>query len=693
MTAMSDDMLNRLAQSVGLNIDWVDAFGNHHQVTPDSQRALLTELGFPASTLPQIRQSLQRVEAMQRHNTPGPLIPHDQNQPLALGEGFAPGAPFRITLESGGVIEGELDDQGLIPPISEPGYHQLDAGERHFTLAIAPVACPSVDELAGRQGVRAWGLTAQLYSLRRPGDGGLGDALALQQLARRAAAEGADALAISPVHAIFAADPRNYSPYSPSSRMFLNVLHAAPEMVLGKPAVQRAIAELDLNAEMERLEGLAEIDWPAVSRVRLQLLRQLFENFGDGQQALGDDLRHFVAEGGEALDQHCRFEALHNYLLSSGESGDWRQWPSRFRDPNSSAVARFVQDHAHSIEFHRFTQWLTARSLEQARQAARDSGMRIGIIGDLAVGADGAGSQVWSRQSEFLPSICVGAPPDVLSSTGQDWGVCAFSPWGLRQNGYRAFIEMIRANLASADGLRIDHVMGLQRLWIIPRGGTPDHGAYLDYPFQDLLRLLCLEASRHRALIIGEDLGTVPAGMREELARSHILGMRVLLFEQVDGAFKPPADWPADALATTSTHDLPTIRGWLRENDIDWRSRAGLRPAEQSTQDRQERGRERQAFYDAMRDNGHLSQHGDEMQALDAAIEYIGTTPAPLALLPLEDAMGSIEQPNLPGPGDIHPNWRRRWSSPADEMLRGEAVQKRMERLCHARRYIRDDKS
>src|SRR5690606_34754428 len=278
----------------------------------------------------------------------------------------------------------------------------------------------------------------------------------------------------------------------------------------------------------------------------------------------------------QALENHCRFEALHATLLDSdGHPQHWRDWPEQYRDPNGAEVDRFAREQAHEVSYHAFCQWLIARGLERAQIAARSAGMKIGLISDLAVGADGGGSQAWSRQEEVLATLSVGAPPDILNRAGQNWGICAFSPWGLKANGYRAFIEMVRANLAHAGGMRIDHVMGLMRLWVIPAGEGPENGAYLNYPFDDLLRLLTLEASRHNAVILGEDLGTVPEGLREKLAARNILGMRVLLVEQGDGRFTPAPQWSAHALASTPTHDLPTLACWWKGRDIDWRIRAG----------------------------------------------------------------------------------------------------------------------
>ncbi|MFC2972848.1 4-alpha-glucanotransferase, partial [Azotobacter bryophylli] len=307
---------------------------------------------------------------------------------------------------------------------------------------------------------------------------------------------------------------------------------------------------------------------------------------------------------------------------------------------------------------------------------------------DLAVGAAGGGSQAWSRQDELLNTLTVGAPPDILNRNGQSWGVSAFSPWGLKRHGFHAFIEMLRANLAHAGGIRIDHVMGLKRLWVIPQGGDQRDGAYLHYPQDDLLRLLALESWRHKALILGEDLGTVPEGFREELAERGILGMRVLLFEQDrQGRFHPPPHWPDNALATSATHDLPTLDGWWQGRDIDWRERLQIADTQATEEARETRGRERRALREALAADGgpEADEVLDSAAMIDACVGFLGHTPAPLVLLPLEDALGLEEQANLPGTVDSHPNWRRRYPGDSATLLDGGDAARRLRILADAR--------
>lgn len=691
---MSDERLEHLAKAAGLSIDWIDADGRDQRVKPEVLRAVLGGLGLAATTDTEIEQSLEKLHLGHQACDLPPLITADQGSRPSLEEFFEPHTPYSLQLEDGTQQSGDLDERACLRAIEVPGYHQLRIADQTLTIAVAPPACPSVEDIAGRS---AWGITVQLYGLRRAGDGGLGDTLALEALARNAAAHGADALGISPVHAMFVGHSEQYSPYSPSSRLFFNVLHSAPGAILGETPLRQAIEACGLEKRLQELEQLDLIDWSAVSESRQCLLRTLFEHFMTGGNALQQDFTSFREAGGEALENHCRFEALHAALLDqNGNPQHWRQWPECYRTPEDTAVQRFAEEHADEVSYYAFCQWLIARGLERAQKAAQGVGMRIGLVSDLAVGADGGGSQAWSRQDEVLAALSVGAPPDILNRQGQSWGIAAFSPWGLKAHGYRGFIEMLRANLAHAGGMRIDHVMGLMRLWVIPLGASPEDGAYLNYPFDDMLRLLTLEASRHNAVILGEDLGTVPDGLREKLAARRILGMRVLLFENDgQGRFKPASDWTPDALATTTTHDLPTMRGWWNGHDIDWRIRVGQNREEDRQKQTDERDRERRGLSEVLR--AYAPEPGDAPLDPESAVQasacFIGHTPTPLVLLPMEDVLALEEQPNMPGTIDEHPNWRRRYPGDSATLLDNPDSTRRLQCLDQARQKARREQT
>lgn len=684
---MSDAQLEILAGHAGLAVDWIDANGRPQKVAPSVLRNVLIGLGHPADSAQEIDASLLELQEVQQTRHLPPLLTADVGVGLSLAHYFEPQTPCEIHLEDGSVLTLKLDAEATLPGLIPVGYQQVSIDGQTFTLAVAPERCYSVGDAVENPTPRAWGLSAQLYALRRAGDGGFGDTQALEDLARVAGERGAEALAISPLHAMFASDSQRYSPYSPSSRLFLNSLYCAPGAILGERALRAAIDATGLADELRHLENLPLIDWPAAAEAKHRLLEALYDGFVQGEHPLHADFSSFRHAGGEALENHCRFEAIQEARAAKGEDLDWRHWPEQWRNPRSMALAEFAEENAGRIGFFAFCQWLISRCLERAQAAARSSGMSIGLIADLAVGADGGGSQAWSRQDELLASLTVGAPPDILNRSGQGWGISAFSPEGLVRNGFRAFIEMLRANFAHAGGLRIDHVMGLQRLWVIPNGAPPADGAYLYYPVDDLLRLLTLESHRHQAIVLGEDLGTVPDGLREKLIARSMLGMRVLLFEQDNTHFKPILDWPDNALATTSTHDLPTLNGWWHGRDIDWNARLGLIDANTEIEWRQHREREREGLHRTLsQDPQNFREESHETdQVLDASVRFLGHTRAPLVLLPLEDALGIEQQANLPGTIDTHPNWSRRLPEYSETLLDEPDAARRLELLACAR--------
>lgn len=693
---MTDETLMRLAEAAGVAAQWEDAAGNPKTVEPDVLRHVLGALGLPAQNDREAKESLATLKREQQ--TCPPLVTATVGQPVRIPGSHAGDSGFELRVESGkkatGTARRGADGTLELPAIDEPGYHQLTLGDLTLTVAVAPARCVSVDDMAGAPGARPWGLAAQLYSLRRqpepnrPHVGGMGDFTALAELARRAAARGADALAISPVHAMFSADTRRYSPYAPSSRLFLNVLYADPLDVFSPQAVSQALRRLQLGPKLLELEKQDLIDWPEVGRHRLALLRDLFIGFpGNASPDAQKTFRKFREEAGNALEQHAIFEALHAAHLPGGAPG-WQQWPEGLRSPDSREVEVFAASNTQEIRFHAFLQWLADRGLAGAQKAARDAGMRIGLVGDLAVGTDPGGSHAWSRQAEIITGLSPGAPPDTYNPNGQAWGLTAFAPRALRQRGFRAFIEMLRASLAHAGGLRVDHALGLARMWLVPEGSDPKEGAYVTYPFDDMVRLIALESARHNAIIMAENLGTVPADFNDRIESAGMMGMSVLWFERTDDdppGFRAPQDWSRANMATTSTHDLPTVAGWWQQRDLDWRTKLDLLGPVPEDEQREQRVQDRDALWKAVKPADAPDGTPDEAP-LEDIVRYVGRSAAPLVLVPLEDVLGNEEQPNLPGTIDEHPNWQRRLVPPVQDMLDAEQPARTLSTLINARK-------
>jgi 4-alpha-glucanotransferase len=701
--------LETLAERAGFEVEWQDAHKATQRVPENTLRILLEKLGLPCGNATQIKQSTAAVDAEASGRKLPPLITAEVDRGIALPVSVAKsGARYRVELESGEIIDGRFTspkgETALLAPIAEPGYHTLVINDHRTTLAVAPARCYTIDDAwrslneDAKAAPPLFGIAAQVYGLRRNGDGGIGDFTALASLATKAAKHGSHALAISPMHAMFSAEPNKYSPYSPSSRLFFNIAHINPAAVLGAPAARAAIEKAGVADELAELERLPLIDWPRAMKARIAVLRALFDAFSqDSDSAFAKDFASFVKEGGRPLEDHARFEALQAEQIAQNGEGHWRNWPEALRDPRSDAVAAFAEANRREVDFFLFTQWLAAKGLMHAQHAARDAGMAVGLVADLAVGCDSAGSHAWSYRDEMLTGVSVGAPPDLFNQAGQSWGLTTFSPRAMRMQGFSAFIDMLRCSFAQAGGIRIDHILGLRRLWLVPEGESAKDGAYLRYPIDDLLRLIALESWRHRAIVVGEDLGTVPPGFSERLQEHGLLGIRVLWFERAEEGegFKPPREWSNGVTATTTTHDLPTVTGWWRGEDIEWRSKVGQTMARDDGRDpvevaMEERGEDRAHLWRAFQEAGVAPADVEappvDNAPVDEALAFVGMTPAPLVTYPLEDLLGLAEQPNLPGSIDEHPNWRRRLTLPVDELFIDDAFCDRLLAVDSARK-------
>ena len=643
---MTDSPLHVLATAAGLLRDWTDAQGRRRQLGDAKLLRLLTALGLPADTTTQRARSLNALRDEQRR--PPAMWVVDAGRATALPHGLRTDK-LALLDSTGGAHEVALDGACWTPP-AQPGYYTLQSGERQLAVAVAPPRCFTLADALGSD-PRAWGLAAQTYALRRKGDGGVGDSGAAAQLAARIARQGGDALALSPLHALA---PGVSSPYFPSHRGFLNWMLADPAQVLGTDVVHQAIAAAGLADAWQAAETAALIDWPAVSAMRHTLWQGLYAGLPGLPTALQDDLHDFVQRGGETLQMHARFTAQQAAALGG--------------PCNADAAA-----------FERFAQWIAHRAWHQTAQGARDDGLGLRLIVDLAVGFDPAGSEAAANRDAVLHGLSLGAPPDAFNADGQDWGITSYAPRALRRHGYAPFIAALRANMRLGGGLRIDHILGLSRLWVVPHGSGANDGGYLACPLRDLLRLLALESWRHRCIVIGEDLGTVPDDLRATLAARGVLGIDVLLFNRdADGAFLPPQGWRSSAVAMTTTHDLPPLAGWRKGGDLAWRARIERRSDEAIASARLERVRDVHALDAAV---GEVMDAPTTPAGVDwPALRFAAASAAPLLLLPVEDALGLREQPNLPGTTDEHPNWRRRL--PADGL---DAMVPAMQWIDHAR--------
>lgn len=540
---MSSEGLYALAAKAGIAIQWTDLSGREQQVQDDTLIALLAALHLPAGDDRQCEEALALLRAEVRGSRWPPLVTGTVGQAVALPGLLPNGARYRLQLEGGTVTQGRLlpaeDSQAAgcvesgarLPPQQTPGYHTLEAGGQRCLLAIAPRRCFSIADAVSSCGPEPsglpWGVAAQVYRLRRTGDGGLPDFSSIESLAQAAARQGASALALSPLHAMFSASPERSSPYWPSSRCFFNVLHIDPARLLGEASLREAINELPGCASaLEQLEAEELVDWQQAATWRLRLLRALFDRWRQVPATEHEAFAQFCERGGQDLLDHARYEALHAWLLqeqATGVGNDWRQWPQALRNPRGQAAQAFAQQHSGTVDFHRFLQWQANRARERAQHEAHNAGMALGLITDLPAGADPGGSEAWSLQPAMLRGLSVGAPPNRLAPEGLNWGFGTLSPRALRDQGFAPWLAMLRANMAHSGGIRI-HALGLGRQWLIPEGAPSSAGAYMHFPLQDLLRLAALESMRYRSVVISEGMGTESPGLAQQLAEAGVLG-------------------------------------------------------------------------------------------------------------------------------------------------------------------------
>ncbi|SEQ95074.1 4-alpha-glucanotransferase [Actinokineospora terrae] len=607
-----DDRLADLAAAHGVALDYENGERRRVVVDPEVVRAILAELGDPPTraAVPSVLRQGARVE---------------------VGRG-------EVELEYGGVVpvDGVLPDLPL-------GWHRLRVGNRETSLAVTPARLPDLE--------RTWGWMVQLYALHGPDSWGIGDYRDLRAFVARAAKDAAGAVLVSPVAAGALTTPVRKSPYSPSSRRSLNPLHLSvldtPEFAAADEATRDRVLALrpDLGPRIDH-DGV----WAAKTAAFAQL---------------GPRLPDLATLDADLLD-FATFSAL-----AERHGPDWRTWPAELRHPSNLAVVAARTELADRVAFHAWLQQRSAAQLDAVRSAA--TGMRVGVIHDLPVGVDPGGADGWSLQDVLASRVTVGAPPDAFSPLGQDWVLPPLRPDKLAEQGYLPFRDMIRAVLSHGDGIRVDHVAGLWRLWWIPPGEGPDRGTYVHYDGEAMLGVLALEAHRANAVVIGEDLGTVPEYVTEQLQERGVLSCAVAWFQRDRDNRQLPADrYPRQAAASISTHDLPTASGFLAGEHVRVRTELGLLKdpeAEEVTA-----AAERADILRVLTEEGVIGPDPTVEEIVLALHRFIARTPCALVFAAPQDLVGELRQPNLPGTVDQYPNWRLPLPLTVDEIMAHPAV-------------------
>ncbi|MFM2480103.1 4-alpha-glucanotransferase [Celerinatantimonas sp. YJH-8] len=723
--------LNKLLDLHGITRHFIDAWGQPAEVAPDNLKALLTAMGYAVDHQSQLNQQIQHVLYEHWQHYLEPVICRRQGQsiefllrcPMNQPEGF----DWVLETEQGQLFDGTVYPDQMVANEREQidgkamgaywvvtglqlddGYHQLSIyqhgkSERLATSRYIVAPRRAYKPAAIEQGKKVWGVTVQLYSLRSERNWGIGDFTDLATLVGFIADGGGDFVGVNPLHALHPGWPENASPYSPSSRRWLNVIYidveSIPEFVTSGACIE--VQSASFQQRLSELRALDWVDYSAVMAVKLPMLERVFKQFNqlpDTHKRRGS-FAQFYQQGGESLHAQATFDALQvMFCHQDGIDEHWRSWPSEFQNYTSQTTQQWALEHRDQVVFFAWLQWVANEQLEAAERVAEQKQMTIGLFCDVAVGVSSGSQEVWRNRSIYNLGCHVGAPPDVLGPLGQDWGLPPMDPSQMKAQRYQPLIDLFRRNMHACGALRIDHVMGLLRLWWIPVGKEARDGAYIQYPIDDLLAILVLESHRNRCLIVGEDLGTVPDGIFEVLQNNGIHSYRVFFFSQApDGGYISPKHYPEQALAALTTHDMATLLGFWHCEDLKLGEKLGLYPdPEKLKQLFDQRLFCKQQILNSL--HGHHSipdfigrdaawvpmdqnlNHGMQL--------HMARGQSALLSLQLDDWLNMELPVNVPGTSQEYPNWRRKLSATLEALFSDPYILDLMKQLSEARREV-----
>jgi 4-alpha-glucanotransferase len=734
MDETQQTLLAALAERVGIAAEYHDISGVRHITADHTKRDILRAMGFQADSIAALAVAVREWdEAPWRRPCDPVRIVHEEEvgPPIACcfavedGKERSIAIKWRLNDEAGqlvqegqagpglGVIEVKFVDGARRVRVEMPapkglplGYYELiihaqdlvGGSTGSLRLIVAPRQCYVPPPL--ESGRRFWGLALQLYSLASDRNWGCGDFTDLNQVVEWAGKRlGAAMIGLNPLHALRNTAPHHTSPYAPYNRLAINELYIdlerLPEFFASEDA-QKQYRAPEFQAKLQAMRDNQRVDYDAIASAKRTMLdlayRQFLKEAYSGaepnlepQTARAKLLERFIQSEGEALELYAIFQAIEEERrLIQSKQVSWQEWPKQFLSPGAAA-REYGKRHRKRIRFFQYIQWIASEQLSEIRRTAEAVGMPIGIYNDLALGAERTGAEAWMYQSVLALDADCGAPPDAFAPEGQNWGLPPINPVALRPSRYELLIQLLRKNMHFGGAIRLDHVMALCRLFWIPKGKSATEGTYVHYPFEDLLAIIALESVRSKAVVIGEDLGTVPDWVRDHLAKAGVLSYRVFYFERRgDGTWKSPNEYPQQALAVVTTHDLPTLSGFWSGEDIQVRAGLGAFPDDAARrQASDERQRDKGRMLAALKQEALLpSGVSDDPAAVPAmtpalcqAIHvYLSRTPSWLVLANVEDGLEEMSQTNLPGTVEHHPNWRRKYASRLDALLEDERL-------------------
>ncbi|MHA2939690.1 4-alpha-glucanotransferase [Vibrio sp. RC27] len=719
---LQQQTLLKVADLVGIAPRFTSMMGDESEVSQETITYILSELGYDTSS-----DGALLLSAEKKHKVDilDPLQVVYQYEPVEIELNLGVSAresefEWQLVTECGQHFSGYLQSQVVrddraengplvfsIPVELPLGYHELSVLRKRrktpytATLVIAPRQCYQQPLL--QQGKKIWGPSVQLYTLKTDHNWGMGDFGDLKHLVVEMADRGADFIGLNPIHALFPANPEGASPYSPSSRRWLNVFYldvsSIPEFVFCNDA-QQIVGSAEFQKKLEEARSAHWVNYSLVAQLKMQILPLLFAEFKhrhlETQSQRGQAFLSFVEQGGEDLLAQATFDALHTKLHQQDDQiWGWQVFPEQFRQFRSAGVSQFMSDEKDQVDFHLYLQWLSDTQLSEVQSLAKEKGMDLGLYRDLAVGVADSGAEVWADQGNLLTGLSIGAPPDQLGPLGQNWGLPPLNPQAMRSKAYKPFIELLRANMKNCGALRIDHVMGLLRLWWIPKGKSPQDGAYIYFPVKELIAILTLESQRNQCSVIGEDLGTVPPEIVSLLADAGIYSYKVFFFETAeDGGYISPNHYPPQAMSTLCTHDMPTLRGFWHCDDLKMGADIGLYPDEHKLKRLfDERLASKQAILESVDWHGYLPQcvgRDASLVPMDSTLSeglhlHLAAGASALMSLQLEDLLEMDKPVNIPGTVDEYPNWRRKLNTTLEDLFTRDEVNHLMTRITMVR--------
>ncbi|WP_342639424.1 4-alpha-glucanotransferase [Vibrio metschnikovii] len=715
--------LKQVAEMARIADSYVSAWGDEATVSDDTIRRLLASLGYDTTNDQTLLASAQKKH---KKEVLDPVLVISEGDaievPLYLGVSARESEfNWRIETEQGEVLEGYLQSQIVrderaeggplvfaLPSGLAWGYHTLLVTRKRrkapytMTLIIAPRACYKQPALL--QGKKLWGPSIQLYTLRTQHNWGMGDFGDLKQLVADIASRGGDFVGLNPIHSLFPANPEGASPYSPSSRRWLNILYidvsSVPEFALSAEA-QQQVGSQDFQQRLQKVRETHWVNYTEVAELKMSVLPLLFNEFKrrhlDNNTDRARAFLAFVEQGGESLVHQAAFDALHTDLhAQDNQVWGWPVFPEKYRHFDNAAVQKYIEEHRERVHLYMYLQWVADTQINEVQALADEKGMAVGLYRDLAVGVADSGAETWADNGSLVLDASIGAPPDVLGPLGQNWGLPPLNPQTLHATAYDAYIKLLRANMKHCGALRIDHVLGLLRLWWIPKGENATQGAYIYYPVKDMLAILALESHRHQCSVIGEDLGTVPDEIVALLRDAGVHSYKVFFFEtsKEDGGFISPTHYADQSMAALCTHDMPTLRGFWHCDDLKMGREIGLYPDEAQLQELfTDRLKCKQGILNSVDWHGYLPAGiGRDAQLvpmdsyLSEALQlHVAAGSSALLSVQLEDWLEMDKPVNIPGTVNEYPNWRRKLSMNLDEIFARDDVNRIATKLTQIR--------